>query len=245
MGAEHKQMSSFLLRLLIDVPLPQAQSSELISTTKALLDFLYMLQYSVHSETTLKALEGSLANFHAKKDVFIRLGAHSHFLIPKLHMITHYVHAIKLYGMTDNYNTEMTKHLHIDFVKEAYHVMSHKDEFLQMTKWLECREKVLQLADYIQWCMLCADSGHDTMITLCQGVHWQPPDLACTVFHLMTKYPSHKAVPVTQLISLDSYGATHLMPVLAHFLVEHNNPGSHGVKSNFKLCLFGFPSCHS
>ncbi|TFY51720.1 hypothetical protein EVJ58_g10417 [Rhodofomes roseus] len=150
-GAEHKQMSRFMLGLLIDVPLPRADSSELISATKALLDFLYMSQYSVHSETTLKALEGSLADFHAKKDVFIRLGARGNFLIPKLHMLTHYVRAIKLYGTTDNYNTETTERLHIDFAKEAYRATNRKDEFPQMTKWLERREKVLQHADYVQW----------------------------------------------------------------------------------------------
>ncbi|KAH9840302.1 uncharacterized protein C8Q71DRAFT_702984, partial [Rhodofomes roseus] len=203
-GAEHKQMSRFMLGLLIDVPLPRAESSELISATKALLDFLYMSQYSVHSETTLKALEGSLADFHAKKDVFIRLGARGNFLIPKLHMLTHYVRAIKLYGTTDNYNTETTERLHIDFAKEAY---------------------LLQHADYVQWRLLRADGGHDTMIASREGVRWRPPDMACTLYHLMTKYPSRKAVPIAELVSPDGYGATHLMPALARFLVEHNSPG--------------------
>ncbi|KAH9830938.1 uncharacterized protein C8Q71DRAFT_883208 [Rhodofomes roseus] len=224
-GTEHKQMSRFILGLLVDVPLPRAESSELVGATKALLDFLYMSQYLVHSDTTLEALEGSLADFHAKKDVFIRLGARGNFLIPKLHMLTHYVRAIKLYRTTDNYNTESTERLHIDFAKEAYRATNRKDEFPQMTKWLERREKVLQHADYVQWHLLCADGSRDTVIASRQGVRWRPPDMACTLYHLMTKYPSRKAVPVAQLVSPDGYGATHLMPALTRFLVEHNNPG--------------------
>ncbi|KAH9836222.1 uncharacterized protein C8Q71DRAFT_868567, partial [Rhodofomes roseus] len=224
-GAEHKQISRFILGLLIDLPLPRGDSSELIDATKALLDFLYMSQYSVHSDTTLQALEGSLAEFHAKKDVFIRLGARSNFLIPKLHMLTHYVRAIRYYGTTDNYNTESTERLHIDFAKEAYRATNRKDEFPQMTKWLERREKVLQHADYVGWRLLRAESGRDDLIASRQGVRWRPPDLACTLNHLMTKHPSRKAVPITELVAPDGYDATHLMPALARFLIEHNNPG--------------------
>ncbi|KAI0731510.1 hypothetical protein C8Q72DRAFT_757260, partial [Fomitopsis betulina] len=62
-----------------------------ISATTALLDFVYMAQYSVHSDVTLAALEESLATFHTKKDVFARLGVHDNFTIPKLHMMAHYV----------------------------------------------------------------------------------------------------------------------------------------------------------
>jgi hypothetical protein len=44
---------------------------------------------------------------------------------------------IMLFGSTDNYNTEYTEQLHIDLAKDAYHAMNHKDEFAQMTCWLE------------------------------------------------------------------------------------------------------------
>ncbi|KAH9835183.1 uncharacterized protein C8Q71DRAFT_797434 [Rhodofomes roseus] len=203
-GTEHKQIARFILGILVDVPLPRSDSAELISASKALLDFLYIAQYPVHSKMTLDALEHSLSEFHAHKGVFVKLGARVHFHIPKLHMLTHYVRAIKYFGTTDNYNTEATERLHIDFAKEAYRATNHKDEFPQMTKWLERREKVLQHADY--------------------GVRWRPPDMACTLHHLMTKYPSRKAVPVTELVSSEGYGATYLMPALARFLIEHNNP---------------------
>ncbi len=53
--------------------------------------------------------------------------------------------------MTDNYNTEQSEHLHIDFAKNAYYASNHKDEYPQMTLWLERREKVQQHAKFIEW----------------------------------------------------------------------------------------------
>ncbi|KAH9929368.1 uncharacterized protein B0H18DRAFT_874057 [Fomitopsis serialis] len=224
-GTEHKQMARFMLGLLVDVQLPGGESvADLFSATKALLDFVYMAQYSVHSGATLAALERSLSEFHANKDVFIRLGIRDHFLLPKLHMMTHYVRAIKLYGTTDNYNTESTERLHIDFAKEAYRATNHKDEFPQMTKWLERREKVLQHANYVEWRLLRVQREQHDLIAARQEIHWRPPDMACPLHHLMAKHPSRKAVPVAELVSSQGYGATHLRAALARFVVEFNNP---------------------
>jgi hypothetical protein len=47
-----------------------------------------------------------------------------------------------LFETIDNYNTEQTEHLHIDFMKDAYHATNCKNEYMQMTAWLECHEKV-------------------------------------------------------------------------------------------------------
>ena len=55
----------------------------------------------------------------------------------------HYMESIRNYGATDNYNTEYTEHLHIDLAKDAYKSTNFKDEFTQMTLWLEQKEKVI------------------------------------------------------------------------------------------------------
>ncbi|KZT66413.1 hypothetical protein DAEQUDRAFT_813539 [Daedalea quercina L-15889] len=219
-------MARFILSLLIDVRLPQPELlADLVGATKALLDFLYMAQYSIHSTTTLDTLKQSLSEFHAKKDIFIELGACSNFLIPKLHMMIHYARAIELYGTTDNYNTESTERLHIDFAKEAYRATNHKDEFPQMTKWLERREKVLQHASYIEWRLLHMQDGHLDAIAGLEQIRWRPPDMACTLHHLMMKHPSRKAVSLAELVSPEGYGAIYLTSALARFVVETSNPG--------------------
>ena len=57
-GQEHNQICHILLRLIVDLPLPNGQSpARLIWAVHGLLDFLYLAQYSLHSTETLE-LEG-------------------------------------------------------------------------------------------------------------------------------------------------------------------------------------------
>ncbi|KZT64605.1 hypothetical protein DAEQUDRAFT_678329 [Daedalea quercina L-15889] len=228
-GTEHKQIARFILGLVVDIRLPDGESTEdLVAATKALLDFLYIAQYSVHSTTTLEVLDTALAEFHSRKAIFVNLGARDNFLIPKLHMLLYYTHAIKLYGTTDNYNTESTERLHIDFAKEAYRASNHKNEFPQMMQWLERREKVLQHAKFVKWCMLRAESqetpGQAEPTAADEVTCWRPPDMACTLNHHMTKWPTRNTVSIAELTSADSYGALYLMPALGRFIVELNSP---------------------
>ncbi|KAJ3913612.1 hypothetical protein F5877DRAFT_93124 [Lentinula edodes] len=120
-GSEHKQMCTFLLALIIDIPhLTPQQSHNLSTATRSLLDFLYLACYPIHSDDSLDILEASLATFHEYRDVFAQLSVREHFNLPKFHFLCHYVRAIKLYGTTDNYNTKTTERLHIDFTKDAF-----------------------------------------------------------------------------------------------------------------------------
>jgi hypothetical protein len=58
---------------------------------------------------------------------------------------------ITLFSTTDNYNTEQTERLHINFTKNTYRATNHKDEYPQMTAWLERHEKVEQHALFVAW----------------------------------------------------------------------------------------------
>ncbi|KAG2070482.1 hypothetical protein BDR04DRAFT_1018713, partial [Suillus decipiens] len=73
------------------------------------------------------------------KDVFINLGARNSedFNFTKLHSLKHYANSIHHFGMTDNYNTEATEHLRIDYAKDAYRATNKKESLQQMTRWLE------------------------------------------------------------------------------------------------------------
>ncbi|KAH9018751.1 hypothetical protein EDB85DRAFT_2154249 [Lactarius pseudohatsudake] len=63
----------------------------------------------------------------------------------------HYRSSIALFGTTNNYNTEQSERLHIDFTKDAYRATNRKDEYTQMTTWLERREKIRMHAAFIEW----------------------------------------------------------------------------------------------
>ncbi|KAJ6458500.1 hypothetical protein C8R45DRAFT_757736, partial [Mycena sanguinolenta] len=149
---KHSQMCRILLGLIIDLRLPDRNSTtRLIRAIRGALDFLYLSQYPPHSSETLSLLNKAQEMFHANKEIFIDLGIRADFNFPKLHNLCHYLMTIKLFGTTDNYNTEYTEHLHIDLVKDAYHPTNRKDEYTQMTLWLEQKEKILQHKKFLLW----------------------------------------------------------------------------------------------
>jgi hypothetical protein len=74
LGKKHKDICCILLRLIVDLPLPDGQaSSHVIKAVHTLLDFLYLAQFPSHITNTLHHLQDSLALFHDNKAVFIDL----------------------------------------------------------------------------------------------------------------------------------------------------------------------------
>lgn len=213
-GQEHNQICRILLGLVIDLRLPDNRSpSKVIRAVRALLDFLYLAQYPLHSSETLALMGDALDRFHSNKDIFVTLGVREHFAnIPKLHFLKHFLDAIVLYGTTDNYNTEYTERLHIDLAKDAYRATNHKDEYSQMTLWLERKEKMHCHDKHIAW-RLAGDP---------QPAEWHPfPGLRHP--HLkMTKHPSRKSVSLRAVAS--EYGATYFKDAFARYWVHLTNP---------------------
>ena len=72
-GTEHRQISSFLLGILIDVCLPDGGSPiSLILATWVILDFLYLVQYPIHTSETLVTLEHTLDDFQSNKYIYLK-----------------------------------------------------------------------------------------------------------------------------------------------------------------------------
>ncbi|KAF8816261.1 hypothetical protein BYT27DRAFT_7221500 [Phlegmacium glaucopus] len=121
-GTEHDQISRFLLALVADIQLPDGHSNaRLVHTVRAVLDFIYLARYPIHTSETLAQMNNALHMFHLNRDIFVSLGIRSHFKIPKLHNAGrtnagHYYEFILLYGSADNFNTEFTERLHIDLM---------------------------------------------------------------------------------------------------------------------------------
>jgi hypothetical protein len=219
-GKEHAQVASILLGLIIGIQLPGGHSSSrLFRAVRGLLDFLYLAQYPMHTTETLKLLRDALKRFHDNKDIFIDLGIRDDFQIPKLHSLDHYLMYIELYGTTDNCNTEYTERLHIDLAKEAWDATNGKDEFPQMTLWLERQEKFFRHAKFITNRQI--------------GRRPDPPDrpnpgILYRRQIQMTRHPSKKHVPFHTLIH--AYGATNFQDELAQFIVRLKNPRLRGAQ---------------
>lgn len=213
-GKEHADMCRILLGLVVDLKLPDGTSPiPLICAIRSLLDFLYLAQYPLHTSETLQLLHESLERFHENKYIFVDLGIRNNFNLPKLHSLAHYVDSIKLFGTTDNYNTEYTERLHIDLAKDAYRATNHRDEYAQMTVWLERREKVLRHESYLQWCL----DPQSTIVL-------RSTDMAYNGTLTFTKWPSARAVDFDNIIS--KYGARFFREALRRYIVlaRHSGP---------------------
>ncbi|KAJ6572973.1 hypothetical protein B0H10DRAFT_2237312 [Mycena sp. CBHHK59/15] len=209
-GREHDQISRFLLGIIIDVRLPGGHSAvRLIQAVRGILDFVYLAQYPMHTSETLDLLEDARMRFHQNKDIFVDLGVRDDFNLPKLHSCDHYPLNITLYGTSDNYNTEYTERLHIDLAKDAYRATNLKDEFSQMTLWLERKEKILRHDKFIDW-QLRGCPGPPKIENLHPGIIYERK-------LTMAKHPTHKAVKFSTLETL--YGATFIRDALSRYVI--------------------------
>jgi hypothetical protein len=181
----------------------------MIKAVRALLDFLYLAQLTSHTNETIHRLQDSLAAFHNNKAIFVDLGVREHFNIPKLHSLSHYESSIRQFGTTDNYNTEQSEHLHIDMAKDAYRATNHKDEYSQMTIWLERREKIERHAALINWRQ--QGNQHDPPPRTPIG-----PPRAPAQRLKMPRNPSVKAETICDIIT--RYGAIDFADALGDFI---------------------------
>ena len=215
-GLEHKQMCKILLGLIVDLSLPSGgDTARILRTARALLDFLYLAQLPSHTANTLLRLEESLVRFHDNKDVFLDLGVRKQFLYPKVHSLLHYRSSITLFGTTDNYNTEQTERLHIDLTKDAYSATNHKDEYPQMTAWLERREKIAQHVLFIAWRQRAQQESIRSLERI------GPPKPVPRAVQ-MSRNPSLKVVSFNDLA--DKYRAFDFQDALADFIAWINHP---------------------
>ncbi|KAF7369562.1 hypothetical protein MVEN_00286300 [Mycena venus] len=216
-GTEHNQMCRILLGLIVDLRLPDRQStSSLIRAVRGALDFLYLAQYPTQSTETISLLQDALENFHNNKQIFVDLGIRADFNFPKLHNLCHYPLIIKLFGSTDNYNTEYTERLHIDLAKDAYRATNRKDEYTQMTLWLERKEKILRHEKFISWRIAGSPVPDDTQSL------WHPPPVIQHRHVQMPLHPSAKAVSLTAIET--DYRAIYFRDAFARYAVSFGRP---------------------
>ncbi|KZV99339.1 hypothetical protein EXIGLDRAFT_592623, partial [Exidia glandulosa HHB12029] len=203
-GSEHKAIYAQLLGCVHGIVPDKA-----VRAVTALLDFIYIAQYECHSDSTLAQLQETLTQFHELKSVFQEHGVRDDFKFPKLHMMQHYVESIRLFGTTDNYNTEATERLHIDLAKHAFRATNKRNFAAQMCRWLERREAIFWFATYLAW-----KRGKKFNARLRQRKKASKPRNPVT----LAKRPDHARVRLGELRT--QYGITDLHAALTPFLAK-------------------------
>ncbi|KZV59406.1 hypothetical protein PENSPDRAFT_695170 [Peniophora sp. CONT] len=193
-GTEHKDVCRILLGLILDLPLPNGvDPAPLIRCVRAMLDYANYAQYPEVTTETLDAMDTAL----------------------ELHHIRHYRPSFEDFGSSDNYNTEATERLHIDFTKTVWRKTNKKDAYYQMTSIIERSEALHTHQNYVRWRM--RDENHPEAAA--------SPLSTDSILHMhiqMTKTASVSSVSFDDLDTL--YGAVDFSDALAYFAVKWCEP---------------------
>jgi hypothetical protein len=220
-GTEHDQICRFLLGLIIDIKLPNRLSTgKFLRAVRGLLDFLYLAKYPVHTTETLQLLDDALHMYHDNRQIFIDLGIRNDFNFPKDHFINHYHELIEIFGTTDNYDTSYTERLHIDLAKDAYRATNSKDEYPQMTAWLDRRERVLLHEKFINRRITKCPNSDSSLYS--QSRAPRLPPLVYPREIRMSRCPTAWGVSLSDIEEM--YGASDFVGALTRFAVHIQHP---------------------
>ena len=195
----------------------------LIHVVRATLDFIYYAHFEYHTMDSLHKLEQAWVTFHQNKHYFIDKGIRTHFNIPKLHSIQHYVAAIVSLGSADGYSTESPERLHIDFAKSAYRASNKKHYIKQMTKWLMRQESCHRFANYLQITvpgylmdLTTVSESKQTDNDDEEQLDTDHPNQSEGLGYSVAKEPAYPHTRISSLIT--DFGATNFIPCLEAFL---------------------------
>ena len=117
-----------------------------------------------------------------------------------------------LFGAVDNYNTEQSERLHIEFTKNTYQATNFKEGLKQMVTWLERYEAMHQRVPFME-----LHKGNSTLSTQLP-VHY--PFIQLRLHPFLTMHPLERQISFTGLAS--QYGAIDFQDALTDFIVQHN-----------------------
>ncbi|KDN34386.1 hypothetical protein RSAG8_12519, partial [Rhizoctonia solani AG-8 WAC10335] len=111
-----------------------------VEATHAVLDFTFQACQPQLDEDNLTCLDNDVRVFHETWEIFRTHEVYegedfNNFA--KMHMMGHYAHQIREWGVPDGYSTEAPEQMHIDYVKTLYHTTSGVNPEPQMTKHLQ------------------------------------------------------------------------------------------------------------
>lgn len=154
-GREDKAIARALLAVALGCP---KVSAPIIKSLRGIIDFIYLIQYRSHSNTTLGYIDDALKAFHATKQAWIQSGARRgkngpipHFKIPKLASLHSFQRSIPQLGTCLQFTTEITELLHRPSAKEPYRATNRREFLEQMCRILDRRERIAYFLQYHHW----------------------------------------------------------------------------------------------
>ncbi|KAI5991668.1 hypothetical protein F5J12DRAFT_786314 [Pisolithus orientalis] len=118
-----------------------------------LMDFIYLAQRHVHTESSIRDMEASLAKFHSTKNGILATGAHAgkvDFNIPKLELMLNFMDAIRRNGGLIQYSANVSEHLLITHCNMPFTQTNRQSNFTeQIICLLDCEECICLFDVYL------------------------------------------------------------------------------------------------
>ncbi len=143
---EHRDLEASFIAVIAD---HEKITPGAMKAFRALLDFIYVAQFEIHTTETLHQLRGLLAIFHDNKHHLTASGIRNgprqkgEFHIPKLELMNHVADFTQLLGSVLQYSTEHTERCHSTMAKQPYRFTNKKDHQIQVCLILDRRKRLI------------------------------------------------------------------------------------------------------
>lgn len=149
-GREHRELQKVFIAVIAGAVPPSV-----LSSMRALLEFIYTAQSLLFYDEHLSSLRSALQEFHATKSAIYnaggRQGKHGpigHWKIPKLELMNAVGPSIIEMGASFQWNSDTAEHLHITHVKAPYRLSNRRNYHEQCCRFMDRVEKCLNFDLY-------------------------------------------------------------------------------------------------
>jgi hypothetical protein len=132
-------------KALMKVYLPAIQGHvpmDVVCTFRTFLEFCYLVQCNVITESMLVQIQEALDWFHQYRKIFKTTGIIPTFSLPQQHSCSHYILLIRLFSAPNGLCSSITETKHIKAVKEPWRHSSHYKALSQMLLTNQCLDKL-------------------------------------------------------------------------------------------------------
>lgn len=142
-GREHRELEKLVIAVAGD-QLPD----DVMSSIRALIDFIFQAQNIIFYKESIHALQEALREFHHYKWPIVlnhgRIGKNGrigHFNIPKLELMQGVADSVSLLGAPYQWTSDVTERCHITHVKTPYRLSNRRNFHAQCVRYMDRIEK--------------------------------------------------------------------------------------------------------
>ncbi|KAG2139295.1 hypothetical protein DEU56DRAFT_944221 [Suillus clintonianus] len=166
-GREHRDIQRTIVPTLWGIASPG-----FIRAVRAMIDFIYLAQNPLHTESSIASMTQALQDFHDHKQAILdaearqgKSGAKDDFFIPKLELMQNFARVISHVGSLMQWTADVSERLLITHCKHPFERTSRQRDFvLQIARILDREESIRQFNLYTLLSSSVSTPGQDPLM---------------------------------------------------------------------------------